>query len=73
MKKPRALDLYDQHNRIYVKLINGSKGWERHISVDKKKWKLTHKNLSMTEALTIKQDVIDNNFKNLFKTILKNE
>jgi hypothetical protein len=71
MKK--SSHLYDQHNQIYVKLINKDNGWERHISIDKKTWKLTHKDLSMTEALTIKQDVINNNFKNLFKKILKNE
>jgi len=73
MKKSSRFDLYDQHNHFYVKLINTKTGWERHISIDNVNWKLTHSKLTMTEMMTIKQDVIDNNFKNLFNKIIKDE
>ena len=69
MENGSRFDLTDKHNRVHIRITVTKTGWNRYVSQDKKKWKKTHSNLSLTEVLTIREEVINNNFKNLFKLI----
>jgi len=71
MKKISQFDLVDKDSKIYIRVQIGKKGWDRYVSFDRKTWKQTHSGLSMEEVLTIKEETINNNYKNLFKIITK--
>lgn len=71
MKKISQFDLVDQHSKIHIRVKVGKTGWDRYVSIDRKTWKKTHSGLSMREVLTIKEEAINNNYKNLFKLITK--
>ena len=71
MKKLSQFDLVDQHSKIHIRVQVGKKGWDRYVSIDRKTWNKTHSGLSMEEVLTIKEEAINNNYKNLFKIITK--
>lgn len=57
------------HSRI--QLSPNGKYWERWESTDKINWKITHRRLSLDEALSKHQDVIVQNHKNLLSDILR--
>ena len=69
MEEVSRFDLTDKINKVHIRITVSKKGWNRYVSQDKKKWIKTHSDLSLTEALTIREEVINNNFKNLFKII----
>jgi hypothetical protein len=71
MEKVSQFDFVDKYNKLYVRVKVGKKGWDRFVSLDKKKWIKTHSNLPMKEALSIREEVINNNFKNLFNIITR--
>jgi hypothetical protein len=66
-----CIKLYDHITKTHIKLLNGKKGWDRYISRTKRRWTMTHRNLSLNDALTIKDEVILNNHKNLLNLISK--
>jgi len=65
------INLFDRKNGLFIKLKPGKTGWERFESKTKKEWVKTHQSLTLKEALRFKEDVINNNFLNLFKIITK--
>ena len=69
MENGSRFDLTDKQNKVHIRITVTKNGWNRFVSQDKKKWKKTHSNLTLTEVLTIREEVINNNFKNLFKII----
>jgi cell division GTPase FtsZ len=71
MEQVSQFNFTDKYNKLFIRIKVGKNGWDRFISLDKKKWKKTHSNLSMKEALSIQEDVINNNFKNLFNIITR--
>jgi hypothetical protein len=68
-----SIELVDKTNGMYVKikLSNNRKYWERWTSHNKRKWELTEKISSLEEVLKSQQDLIDNNYKNLFELMTK--
>lgn len=71
MKKKEPMMLFDQLNKVYVKIILG-KGdkWERWVSDTKKKWIMTHNSLSLDDVIRMKEEVVSNNYNNLYSLIL---
>lgn len=65
------INLFDRKSKTYVRLKPSESGWERFISKTKKTWKKTHAGLTFEQAIKYQQQVIDNNFLNLFHLITK--
>lgn len=71
MKKKEPVLLFDQLNKVYVKICLGKdKKWERWVSDTKKKWVLTHNSLSLDDVIKLKEEVVANNYNNLYSLIL---
>ena len=68
-----SINLVDKSKKMYVriKLSEDRKYWERWVSSDKRSWELSSKLKSLTQVLESQQELIDNNYKNLFNVILK--
>ena len=66
-----SINLFDHTNNVFVRIRKSDDTihWERVISKNKKSWVITHKCLSLEDALKFKEEVINNNFKNLFNLI----
>lgn len=72
MKKKEPTMLFDQLNKVYVKIILGKdKKWERWVSDTKKNWVMTHNSLSLDDVIRIKEQVVSNNYNNLYSLILQ--
>lgn len=68
-----SVNLFDHVSKLYI-LIKKSQdkvNWERYVSSDKEKWILTHSCLNLEDALRFKEEVINNNYRNLFSLISK--
>jgi hypothetical protein len=65
------ITLFDHSNKLYVRISHSKEGWERWVSKTRQNWKLTHKALSMDDALKFKEQIIDNNYRNLLGLIVK--
>lgn len=59
------------HSRI--QLSPTGKHWERWESNDRVTWKITHRRMTLDEALRKQQDVVIQNHKNLLSDILRKE
>ena len=59
------------HSRI--QLSPSGKHWERWESNDRVTWKITHRRMTLDEALKKQQDVVIQNHKNLLSDILRKE
>jgi hypothetical protein len=59
------------NNKVYVRINLSEDGnsWERWVSSDKKNWEISDKYLSLEDVLKSQQDIINNNYLNLFKII----
>lgn len=66
-----TINMFDHTNSLYVRIKRTAKGWERWVSKSKRNWKMTHKALTMDDALKFKEEVINNNYRNLFGLIVK--
>jgi hypothetical protein len=68
-----SINLVDKSKKVFVKikLSENRKYWERWTSTNKKNWELTGKINSLEEVLKSQQELIDNNYKNLFDVISK--
>jgi hypothetical protein len=65
------IDMFDHTTKLYVRIKKSNEGWDRMVSKTKKVWKLTHKALSMDEVLRFKEEIVNNNFRNLYGVISK--
>jgi hypothetical protein len=70
-----SINLFDHSNKLFVMIKKSAdtNHWERFVSKNKKKWELTHSSLSLDDVLKFKEEVIDNNFKNLYNLIISKE
>jgi len=59
------------HSRI--QLSPSGKHWERWESNDRVTWRITHRRMTLDEALRKQQDVVIQNHKNLLSDILRKE
>jgi hypothetical protein len=68
-----SINLVDKSKKVFVKikLSENRKYWERWTSTNKKNWELSGKINSLEEVLKSQQELIDNNYKNLFDVIVK--
>ena len=68
-----SINLVDKSKKVFVKikLSENRKYWERWTSTNKKNWELTGKIDSLEGVLKSQQELIDNNYKNLFDVISK--
>lgn len=68
-----SINLVDKTKKMYVKikLSDNRKYWERWVSHNKRKWEMTEKISSLEGVLKSQQELIDNNYKNLFGVITK--
>jgi len=63
--------MFDHSTKLYskIQLSDNKKYYEKYVSRDKKNWELISKLKSFDEVLSTQQELIDNNYKNLFKKI----
>jgi len=66
-----TINMFDHTNKLYVRIKKSTRGWERWVSKTKRNWKMTHKSLSMDDALKFKEQIINNNYRNLIGLIEK--
>jgi hypothetical protein len=68
-----SINLVDKSKKVFVKikLSENRKYWERWTSTNKKNWELSGEINSLEGVLKSQQELIDNNYKNLFDVISK--
>ncbi len=69
-----SITLVDKSKKMFVKikLSDNRKYWERWTSFNQRKWELEDKKIkSIVEVIESQQELIDNNYKNLFDVITK--
>lgn len=73
MTKEETLNLFDRVKKLYfrVQLSDNKKYWERWVSRSKRKWVLDKTRMTLDEAMKSQQDIIDNNYRNLFNLVTK--
>ena len=71
LSKDQTLRMFDHSTKLYCKiqLSENKKYYEKYVSRDKKNWELISKLKSFDEVLTTQQELIDNNYMNLFRKI----
>ena len=71
LSKNQTLRMFDHSTKLYTKIQLGDnkKYYEKYVSRDKKNWELVSKLKSFDEVLTTQQELIDNNYMNLFRKI----
>lgn len=73
MTKEETLNLFDRVKKLYVRvqLSDNKKYWERWVSRSKRKWVLDKTRMTLDDAMKSQQDIIDNNYRNLFNVVTK--
>ena len=68
-----SINLVDMSKKVFVKikLSENRKYWERWTSTNKLDWELSDRIETLEEVLKSQQELIDNNYKNLFDVIVK--
>lgn len=63
--------LFDHTQQIFVrlKMDNAKKYWEVWTSKTKKDWELKKNKMSLDEAMKYQEEIINNNYKNLFELV----
>jgi hypothetical protein len=56
---------------VKIKMSKDSKYWEKWTSTNKLDWELSDRIETLEEVLKSQQELIDNNYKNLFDVIVK--
>jgi hypothetical protein len=71
LSKDQTLRMFDHSTKLYCKiqLSDNKKYYEKYVSRDKKNWELISKLKSFDDVLTTQQELIDNNYMNLFRKI----
>jgi hypothetical protein len=64
--------MFDHTTKLYskIQLSDNKKYYEKYVSRDKENWELVGKLESFNEVLLSQQELIDNNYKNLFNKII---
>ena len=72
LSKSQTLRMFDHSTKLYTKiqLSNNKKYYEKYVSRDKKNWEMISKLKSFDDVLSTQQELIDNNYKNLFRKII---
>jgi hypothetical protein len=67
-----TLKLIDHKNKLRVKiqLSDNRKYWEKWVSKNNGKWEFLNKVSSLDGVLKSQQEIIDNNYKNLFEMVM---
>jgi hypothetical protein len=68
-----SINLVDMSKKVFVKIkmSKDSKYWEKWTSTNKLDWELSDRIETLEEVLKSQQELIDNNYKNLFDVISK--
>lgn len=72
MEKPETKkSLFDHTKQIFVrlKMDDTKKYWEVWTSKTKKDWELKKKKMSLDEAMKYQDELINNNYRNLFELV----
>lgn len=71
--KADVLNIFDRSKNIRVRIVlsENRRHWEKWISNSNGKWELLGKVKTLDEVIKSQQDIIDNNYKNLFSIITK--
>ena len=71
LTKSQTLRMFDHSTKLYLKiqLSDNKKYYEKWVSKDKKDWDLVDKLKSFDQVMSTQQELIDNNYKNLFRKI----
>lgn len=66
-----TLRMFDHSTKLYIRvcLSDNKKYYEKWVSNNKKDWRLVDKLKSFDEVMSIQQNLIDNNYMNLFNKI----
>jgi hypothetical protein len=72
LSKNQTLRMFDHSTKLYFKIqLSANKNYyEKYVSSDKKNWELMGKLNSFEEVMTTQQELIDNNYKNLFRKLI---
>ena len=75
LSKGESLRMFDHTTKLYtrVKLSDNKKYYEKWVSSDNKNWELVDKLESFDQVMSTQQELIDNNYKNLFRKILSDK
>jgi hypothetical protein len=75
LSKDETLRMFDHSSKLYirVKLSVNNKYYEKWVSSDNKNWELVDKLESFDQVMSTQQELIDNNYKNLFRKILSDK
>ena len=65
------ISLYDHSLGVFVKIKPTGTKWVRYVSKNKKKWVMTNSFNTLDDALKSKEEVINNNYRNLLQLITK--
>lgn len=71
--KADVLNIFDRSKNVRVRIVlsENRRHWEKWISKLNGKWELLGKVKTLDEVIKSQQDIIDNNYKNLFNIINK--
>lgn len=71
--KADVLNIFDRSKNVRVKIMlsENRRHWEKWVSTDNSKWEYLGKVKSLDEVIKSQQEIIDNNYKNLFNIITK--
>lgn len=72
LSKGETLRMFDHTTKLYtrVKLSDNKKYYEKWVSTDGENWELDKRLHSFDQVMLTQQELINNNFKNLFKKII---
>lgn len=71
LSKSETLTMFDHSSKLYlrIQLSDNKKYYEKWVSKNKKNWDLVDKLKSFDQVMSTQQELIDNNYKNLFRKI----
>lgn len=74
-KKNETLRMFDHSTKLYIKiqLSDNKKYYEKWVSKNKKNWELVDTLKSFDQVMSTQQQLIDNNYMNLFSKILSDK
>ena len=72
-KKADVLNIFDRAKNVRIKIVlsESRRFWEKWISKPDGKWEYIGKVKTLDEVIQSQQEIIDNNYKNLFNIITK--
>lgn len=75
LSKGETLRMFDHSSKLYIRvqLSVNKKYYEKWVSSDNKNWELVDKLKSFDQVMSTQQELIDNNYKNLFRKILSDK